>query len=369
MPDLPTRLDYFALGRDKIVQTAKKLDPAQVDVEGSDANLFVGIAAVIADQITRQLGYRTGALLLDGADDEDLDRYAYDRYGLTRKGASSARGSVTVTRASVTAGAGSVPIGTKIATDTGVEYITTTVASFGASDTTATCNVRASQAGKATQAGAGALVRFSQPQLLWDSTLEVTNPTTTAGGEDAEDDETFRARIRDFWRTARRGVLAAIEFGAKTVEGVVSAQAIESLTETGAPARVVNLYIADSSGVSSDALAEEVRVALEDYRAAGIAVLIVTSIPLIVDIELALTFKAGVDTKTLTDEVVAAVVEFVNSIPVNGPLYRAQLFSVLQRFAADGLIPSEAAIKAPAGDLIPDVGQTIRTTLANVVTT
>lgn len=364
--DLPTRLDFFALGRDKVVQTAKKLDPAQVDVEGSDANLFVGIASVLADQVTRQLGYRTGALLLDGSDDEDLDRYAYDRYGLTRKGASPARGTVTITRTALTAGAGSVPIGTKLATDTGVEYITTTVATFGALDSSATCNVRAAQAGKATQAGVGAIVRFSQPQNLFDSTLSVTNPKTTAGGEDAEDDETFRARVRDFWRTARRGVLAAIEFGAKTVEGVVSAQAIESLTETGFPARVVNLYIADSSGVSSDALAEEVRVALEDYRSAGIAVLIVTSIPLIVDVELALAFKAGVDTKTLSDEVVAAVVEFVNSIPVNGTLYRGQLFSVLQRFAADGLIPTEASVVAPVGDLVPDVGQTIRTTLANV---
>src|SRR5260221_476101 len=121
--DLPTRLDYFALGRDKVVQTAKKLDPAQVDVDGSDA------------------------------------------------------------------------------------------------------------------------------------TLQVTNPLTTAGGEDVEDDDTFRARIRDFWRTARRGILAAIEFGAKTVPGVVSAQAVEALSVGAAPARVVNLYIADSSGVSSEALA------------------------------------------------------------------------------------------------------------------
>ncbi len=364
--DLPSRLDYFALGRDKVVQTAKKLDPAQVDVEGSDANLFVGIAAVLADQVTRQLAFRTGALLLDGADDEDLDRYAYDRYSITRKGASPARGAVKITRLTTTAGAGSVPIGTKVITDTGVEYVTTTSANFGAGATSATCNVRAAQAGKETQAGAGAIVRFPQPQLLWDATLEVTNELTTAGGEDTEDDDTFRARIRDFWRTARRGILAAIEFGAKTVAGVVSAQAVEALSVGAAPARVVNLYIADSSGVSSEALADDVRVALEDYRAAGIAVLITTSSPLLVDISLALSFRAGVDTKTLSDEVMGAIVEFVNSLPVNGTLYRGQLFSVIQRFAADGVIPNQDAIVFPVGDLVPEVGQTIRTTLANV---
>jgi uncharacterized phage protein gp47/JayE len=367
MPDLPTRLDYFSIGREVVVQKSTKIDPAQVDIEGSDANLFVGIAAVLADQITKQLAFRTASLLLDGADDEDLDRYAYDRYNLTRKGASAARGSVVFTRTSVAAGAGSVPIGTKLRTDTGIEYVTTTVGSFGVSQTTSdSVNVRAVQAGKATQVGPNAINRVAQPQLLWDATLAVSNPKTTAGGENAEDDETFRARVRDFWRTARRGILAAIEQGALTVEGVVSAHAVESLTGSGDPARVVFLYISDSSGVASDALAEEVKIALDDYRAAGIAVLISTSTPLIVDIQLRLAFLAGVDTRTLTDQIRAAVVEFVNSLAVNGPLYYGQLFSVLQRYVADGLILDQGTIVAPVGDLVPPVGQTIRTTLANV---
>jgi uncharacterized phage protein gp47/JayE len=201
---------------------------------------------------------------------------------------------------------------------------------------------------------------------LFDGTLTAINPEPTAGGEDAEDDDTFRDRIRDFWRTARRGILAAIEFGALTVPGVVSAQAIEALTNGNQPARVVNLYIADSTGVASDALAQQVDVALDEYRAAGIAVLISTSLPLLVDIQLRLSFRAGVDTLTITDNVRAAVVEFVNSLAVNGTLYAAQLYSVLQRYADDGLIPDENTIVSPTGDLVPAVGQTLRTTLANV---
>jgi hypothetical protein len=42
------------------------------------------------------------------------------------------------------------------------------------------------------------------------------------GALDVEDDDTFRARVRTFWTTARRGILAAIEFGALTVPGFVS---------------------------------------------------------------------------------------------------------------------------------------------------
>jgi uncharacterized phage protein gp47/JayE len=365
--DLPTRLDFHAIGRQYIVDRARKLDPAQVDVAGSDANLFVGIGSVVSEALIRQLGYRTGALLLDGSDDEDLDRYAYDRYGLLRKGASSARGTIQITRTVATVGAGSVPIGTLVTTDTGVEYVTTTVATFSSLALSSSCNVRAVQAGKATQIGAGAVKRFSRPGDLFDASLVPSNSGPTAGGEDTERDDQFRARIRDFWRTARRGVIGAIEFGALTVPGVVSAMALESLTQDGRPARIVNLYISDSSGVASDALAEEVATALLEYRAGGIAVLIWTSAPQIVTIELALQFVAGVDTRTLSEQVRAAVFEFVNSLPVNGPLYVQELRSVLQRFRGDGLLPNESSVALPVGDLIPAIGQTLRTTLENVV--
>jgi hypothetical protein len=367
VPDLPTRLDFFALGRDYVTQRATKLDPAHVDTSGSDANLFVGIAAILGAQLSRQLAYRTGALLLASADGEDLDRLAYDRYNLTRKGASPARGSIRIARATLAAGAGTVAIGTKIQTLQGAEYVTTSTAIFGVADSFATCAARATQAGKATQVGSGSVQRFSQPQLLFDTTLVPSNPAPMAGGEDVEDDDTFRARVRDFWRSARRGVLAAIEFGALTVPGVVSAQAVEALSVFGTPARVVNLYISDSSGVASDVLASDVLVALEDYRAAGITVLVFTSIPQIVSIKLALTFAAGVDTRALTDLVRSAVFEFINSLPVNGTLLIGELFSVLQRFAGDGLIPVQSSIVLPVGDLVPNIGQTIRTTLENVV--
>lgn len=369
MADLATRLDLFAIGRDYMTQRATKLDPAQVDIEGSDANLFVGVVSVIGDFIIKQLAARVGALTLDGSDDEDLDRYAWDRYQITRKGASPARGTIRIYRASFIGGAGTIPIGTKVTSNTGFEYITTTTATFGPTDLTTSAYVRAVEAGKSTQVAQNALTKFQNPSALFDNSLQCLNDSTTAGGEDAEDDETFRARIRDFWRTARRGILSAIEQGALTVPGVVSAQAIEVLTTGAAPARLVMLYVADSTGVASDALAADVRSALDDYRAAGIQVLISTSLPLIVDITLKLQFRANVDTLTLTDNIRAAIVEFVNSIPVNGTLYAYDLGAVLRRFVEDGLIIGQGTVVSPVGDLIPSVGQTIRTTTTHVVVT
>lgn len=132
------------------------------------------------------------------------------------------------------------------------------------------------------------------------------------------------------------------------------------------PARVVNLYIADSSGVASNELATAVSQNLLDYRAAGIAVVISNSLPQIVNIQLALTFQAGVDTASLSDSIQAAVVNYVNSLSVNGTLYLSALYTVLQRFSTDGLIVTQGSVVTPTGDLVPSLGSTLRTTLANV---
>jgi uncharacterized phage protein gp47/JayE len=368
MPDIPTRADLFELGRQYVLQRAARIDPSLVDVEGSDVNLIVGVTSVVGDAVVKHLGYRVAALFLSTAEGEDLDRWVFDRYQLTRKGAAAARGSVTLIRPTAAGGAGTIPTGTKVTTDGGVEYLLTTSATFGASDLESSADIRAVLAGKATQITANQITRFSQPGILFDQSIAPSNPLATAGGEDEEDDETFRNRVREFWRAARRGTIGAIEFGALTVAGVVSAQAVEVLNGDGDPARVVNLYVADSSGVSSEQLANDVNVALNEYRAGGIAVLISTSLPQAVTILLRLRFRAGVDTAALTDTIRAAVVSFINSLPVNGPLYLGALFSVLQRYVEDGLVLDRDTIVEPAGDIIPSVGQTIRVTLTNVTT-
>lgn len=364
--DFPSRLDLYSLARTYVLARASKIDPAQVDIAGSEVNLFVGISSVVGYQIVLSLMQAINTLLLDGAYDEDLDRYAFDRYGLTRKGAAPALGSVRFYRASAAAGAGSVPFNTTLLTLNGIEYITTTSATFGATDLTANADVRATQAGKTSQVGANQIRQIAKPSSLWDSTLQVNNDAATAGGEEVEDDDTFRERIRQFWNTARRGTLSAIEFGALTVDGVVSAQAEEALTADPRPARVVLLRAADSSGSSSTALGATVLAALDEYRAAGIAVVMSTVAPQLIDVLLKLTFAGNVNTTLLTENIRAAIVEYINSLGVGQTLLRADLYAVLKRFTSAGLIVTQDSIVAPAGDLVPDAGKTLRTRFTNV---
>lgn len=386
MADLPSRLDLFAIGRDFVRSRAKHIDPYQVDVQGSDINIVVGVSSTLVYNLVLQLAFSVNRLLLDGAENEDLDRYAWDRYALLRKGANAAVVLLRLYRAAP-GPQGTVPVGTIVKTLGNVEYVTTSSASFGNADLASSCNARATQAGKASQVGANTLQQFADPSSIFDPKLRVNNDGPAAGGEEVQSDDAFREAIRNFWATARRGTLGAIEFGAIQVEGVVSARAEEAIStvvlvmpwdtmagnpyrvqvvSAAMPARVVNLFVADSTGVANQTLANLVRIQLEEYRAAGIAVLVFVGTPHIIDIVLMLSFQADVDTVTLLDAIKGAVFEYVNSLGVNTPLLRSALFSVLQRFTQNGLIVGQDTIVAPAGDLFPSPGETLRTTFANI---
>lgn len=366
MPDLPTRTDLFAIGRNYVTARARKIDPAQIDIIGSDANLFVGATSYIASEIVYQIAQAAGDLLLDSSRAEKLDRFAWDRYQEIRKGASSGLGEVTFYRDSLAGGAGSIPIQTRLATKTGVEYITTTTASFSTTTSEARAYVRSVQAGRSQQVGANAIRIISQPSLLFDPSMRVNNEFATAHADDTELDPVFCERIRGFWKAARRGTLDAISYGATQVAGVESASAVEVLTPYNQPARVVDLYVADSSGIASSAIADTIREELKNWRAAGIQVAIYTCAVQIVTVKYKLTFRAGIQTAPVTERIRATTVESVNSLGGNATLFKGKLQGILNMFASSGLIPDDSSIVEPAGDIIPERGKTIRTTIENV---
>jgi hypothetical protein len=85
--DLPSRLDLFAVGRAYVLTRATRVQPEQVDVQGSNVNLVVGSTSEVGFYLVKQLAYQIARLFIDSAEGEDLDRLAWDRYQLVRKGA------------------------------------------------------------------------------------------------------------------------------------------------------------------------------------------------------------------------------------------------------------------------------------------
>lgn len=359
-----TRLDLFAIGRASILASNPKISSDQIDTSGSDANLIVGGQSVMVGYLALQHEARFASQYLDSCEGEDLDRFGQDRYQQPRLGASPAVVTVRFYRANTTAGAGSILPGTLLTSRSGVQFVTTTAANFGASTTMVTATAQSVQSGASTKSGVNAIINITT--AVFDQSMQVTNDSPSAGGEDRESDDLYRERLRGFWLAARRGTLGAIVQGALTVAGVVSAKAVETVDYLGFPGRCVILYIADSAGIANSALAATTTQSLDDWRAAGIPVIVQTGSPQMVSIVLKLVFQATSNTQALTSSIVTAIINYVNSLGVNETLTRGGLLAVLLRFKNDGLIVTDGSVVTPTGDLVPTLGQVIRTTSALV---
>lgn len=366
MPDLPTRADYFRIGADEVLvrsaarPVGQRLTSSQVYTEGSDINIVVASASAMAEEITRQLALRLAALFLDGASGEDLDRLVADRFSPTivRKSATPALATVQFSRVAGPLAAIAIPAATRLRTASGVEFETTVASSLAAGSTgPVSVPAQCRQAGLAGNVAAGSINQIVS--VIGDPNLLVSNAQVAAGGDETESDARLRARARDFFRTARRGTLSAIEFGALTVPGVRQATAIEEVDPLGIPTGRVSLYVADANGQANAALVLAVRSALLEYRAAGVVVDISSAIPNFVAIVYNLRFAAGVDTAAAFAQVQTATVSAVNALAPSQTLPVSLLFSVAR--SVPGVIVLDDAIVAPVGDLIPSAGQVIRT--------
>lgn len=366
--ELLSRLDYFQVARRIIYGRAQKIDPAVVDIAGSNLNILAASSSFMAQTVGRQLADGMRSLTL-AAERDDLDRVIVDRYGLPRKGAAAAVVPLEFSRGSAAAGGGTLVVGTRVSSLSGVEYVLTSAASFGSSQLSGvTADARAVQAGFAYQVGTNQIRRFSDASLIFDPSIAVNNAEPAAGGTQRESDEAYRERGRRFYLAVRRGTLGAIEVAATEIEGVASAVASDVMA-AGQPARAVQLLVADDAGVCNRVLAARVVARLRESRAGGIWVTVLSSVPQLVSVALRLSFAANVDTTVLASQIRSAVADFVNGLAAGQPLLRGDLFAVLSRYRASGLIVLDDSVASPTGDLYPDSGRTLRCRLEDVTLT
>lgn len=367
---LPTREDYFQTGAQEIFARSSarplgsRLSPEAVFTEGTDINVIVAAASAMADEGTRHVALRFAALYLDSAEGEDLDRLVSDRFSPTvvRKQAGPSVVLLSFSRPiPPSAGAAdTIDVGAKFRTSGGTEFELTQAAALPAgSSGPVTATAQAVLAGSGGNVDAGTITQFVQapddPQIV------VTNAEPASGGADVETDESLRERARDFFRTARRGTLAAIEFGALTVDGVLAASAEEIVDAFGSPTGHVRLFISDARGQSNQLLAEAVENALLEFRAAGVVVTVVTTVPRLEAIDYVVSFRSGTDTRAAAQQLKALTVSAVNLLDPSEPLLRSMLFA-LARSIPGAIVPS-SAVPVPAGDVQPDAGEVIKTSL------
>lgn len=379
MADLPTFNDLMRVARDEILTRSSRISRDAVEREGMDANILVAAACAAGDEVVSQLAKLSAGLYLDSAKDVALDRLVFDRYGLVRKPAAASLGSVQFSSPIVAPATFTIPIGTKLGTPDGRQFITIEeplflVSTFGP----VTCGVRSVLAGANQNAATGQITSIITAIPSSPTGFRVTNPFATAGGDDAETDDSLRDRARRFFTTVRRGTLGALEEAALGVAGVRKAAAFEVIDALGRPARMVQLVVTDSFTeqfidystvparyqTQSQVLAAEVFNALADVRPAGIFVQVIVANVVLQPVQLALTFTAGANVNTAALTARAAITTYINSLAPGQSFVYADALAVLT--AVPGLSRTASSIASPAGSVAVKPLQVLRTSLGLV---
>jgi uncharacterized phage protein gp47/JayE len=350
-----------------------------VEREGSDANILMAVAAAIGDEVIGQLATLAAGSFLDSAAGDQLDRLVFDRYGIVRKSASASLGTVQFTSAGGAGTTFTIPPGITLQTADGIQFVTAESAIFSAASfgpVNVACN--SVLAGASQNVKAGAITSITKAITSQPTDLKVSNPFATAGGDDAESDDSLRDRGRRFFTTVRRGTMGALEEAALAVPGVRKATAFEVIDSLGRPARLVQLVVADAFTeqfvnydtvparyqVQSQLLAATVFSSLNDVRAAGTFIQVFVANVVLQAIQLSLTFNAGADVNQAALSARSAVVTYVNGLAPGSPFVLKNALDVMR--LTPGLATSGNNIIAPAGDVAVKPLQVIRTSLGLV---
>lgn len=376
MTDLPNRAELFHRFRAAALAVPNtRISAREIDRDGSDINLIAAGASFMGEEILNRMARALAGVYEDTARAQQLDRNVTDRKGIPRLPAAPAVGEVTLSRPGFAAGAGTIvggqpgatPAPTRITTNTGIVYILTEDANFGALDLSVTVPVQAELAGLASEVDAGQAWSFISPPF--DTTITIANAVEMAGASDEESDDAYRARAKSFFPTLRRGVLGAIEFGLRSTPGVASATAIEVVQASGVPACVVQGFILDALGRGNDTFAARAQLNLLAFRALGIPVIVISGTAQYVPVVFTgLTFDTAVITDTVAGAkaVKNAIVAAMNNLRP-GQTGERSLILAAARSVRGVQIPSSALVD-PAGDLIPSTTAHALRTLPELVT-
>lgn len=351
--EVPTHTELLEIAKTTGLLNSTELVEASFG-PGFLPNILAGMSAAVAEEVLHRALQLHRQTFISTAAGAALDSLADDHFGLARQSGVKAIGTIRFSRPTTAGGNVSIAVAVAVTTADGTRFLTT--ASGLMTGITLDLAIEADVAGQDGIVGAATITVLDT--ALLDSTITVSNVEATAGGIDAETDSDFRSRIRGFLATVRRGTKAALEFGSLSVAGVATAS-VDEATEP------ITVYIADVTGGSNSALRAAVATELDNWRAAGIQVNVLGATVVNQTVDLTLTFQAGFDTTALRDEVIAAVLAYINSLSIGETLLRAQLITAVGQI--EGVL--NVTISDPAGDVVPAANQLLRTSATLVTLT
>lgn len=371
----PSEKDLYDAWKAELLDRRPDLAP----VHAGSVLEMLGYGAVAP--ASRLIGYsaeRAKTMFLDGASGEDLTVRADDYFNVQRQSGAYATADVTFTRTG--GNAGTLEAGFRVATvrDIAGNEVTFSLQSdlvFLASDTSLTGTVQAEAVGTAGNVAAAEITRLLD--TAFDASMTCSNAAVAAGGADAETDEELRERCRQKIDSVVRGVLGALETGARTVASVKTATAVED------SAGLVTVYIADANGNSNAGMVASVETALAGvtgqaatgYVAAGAGWSVVGATLYTAVIDLTVHVRPGIDATAYYDRIRQAVVARLNKLRAGEPGdasaapdgLRHMIRQAAMNVDIDNIV--SVVVNTPAAPYYPTAGQIVRTTTGDITFT
>ena len=333
--------DYQAI-RDAILRDILNQLPEAAVGNDSDYGLRAAAVGAAVEGLYQHQQWIVRQLFPDTADTDYLERWA-SLYGLARKPAAAAVGTVTV---SGTIGA-AVPAGTEAKTLAGVAFVTTAAAVIGGGGS-ATVAAQATQAGAAGNQAAGTALTLTAPPAGVQSAAVIAAMT---GGADLEDDAGLLARLLTRIQLPPHGG-AAHDYRAWAVEvaGVEEAYAYPLRRGPG----TVDVVIVAAGGLPGAQLIADTQAHIDALRpvTADCLVLGPTAVPVAVTADL--TFDTSTTLAAASASIQTALAAYFATIKPGGTVYRTRIVAII----ADTPGVVDFTLPAPAANVITLVDAT-----------
>lgn len=289
---------------------------------GSVLDAITYSGAILAQEIQAYAAQLFAKLFFSTEDSDALNALVVDRFGgnLKPQLATAAIGTLTFRRAS-----GGAPVlisaGTVCAPESAPELTFVTTEDRLLSDLEIDCPATCTVTGGVGNVAAGQITLLVTPPMTG---LMVVNVERFVGGAEAETLVQLRARIQLYYQNLSRGVAAALQLGALSVDGVRVAVVDEThiAPDDGG---YVELLVGDSDGYSNTELVTAVEAIMVNWRAAGVLVVITGVSRLELGAQLILTLTSEAALGRVADDVRAALEAYGKTLAAGQTIYLSQL--------------------------------------------
>ena len=249
-----------------------------------------------------------------------------------------------------------IPAGTTVSTPEGIYFSTDNDCTIAIGATSTTVTATCQTAGTTGNVAENTITVVITGDLQ--SSVTVNNSSAVSDGTEQETDEEIKTRFQEYIQSLSKGTLSAIEYGAKTITGVLNAKAVDHYLGE------VYLYVWDINGNLTSTMKTAIEDILDNWRAGGIQVSVFAPTKTAVDVILKVQVSDlnAIDTATLTSTIEANLLALNNTIELGKTLNLSEIISTTMN---SSIYITDVKITQPTADV---TAQTYEIVLINSIT-